>query len=128
MTTVQITYGFQDFSQFPRYRRLNRTWITSQHYMDSCLLLIAKSTLGTLDTVMNGKGYLTNGFLHLIHADISVKVTQYIVKRAFFWYITANILLLHHHSLSAATDERGKDVFCRLDGNMRKTECFVFNF
>ena len=90
--------------------------------------MLSQAALGTLDTIIDCKGYLTDSFLHLVHTDITVKVTEDVVQRAFFWYITANILFFHHHCLRTATDERGKDVFCRLDGNMRKTECFVFNF
>ena len=90
--------------------------------------MLSQAALGTLDTIIDCKGYLTDSFLHLVHTDITVKVTDDVVQRAFFWYITANILFFHHHCLRTATDERGKDILSRFNGYMRIAESFVFRF
>ena len=93
--------------------------------MDAHLLLFAKTALSTLHVIMNGEGYLANGFLHLVHTDIAVEIAEDIVERTLLWNIASNVLLLNHHGIGSPTDERGKDILSSLDGYMSITKGFV---
>ena len=76
---------------------------------------------------MNGKGNLANGFLHLVHTDITVEVAEDILQRTLLGNIAANILFFHHDGLCATTDKRGKDVLSSLDSNMGISESLVLD-
>ena len=93
--------------------------------MDAHLLLFAKTALSTLHVIMNGEGYLANGFLHLVHTDIAVEIAEDIVERTLLWNIASNVLLLNHHGIGSPTDERGKDILSSLDGYMSITKGLV---
>ena len=95
--------------------------------MDADFLLLTQSALGTLYVIMDGEGDLTNGLLHLVHADVAVEVAQDVIERALFRNIAPDIVGLHHHGIGATADERREDVFRRLDGNMGIAEGLVLD-
>ena len=127
MSAVQIANRLQYLAQFAGNGGLTCSGITCQHDMNAGLLLLTETTLGTLNTIMNRKGNLTDSLLHLIHTDITVKVAEDILQRTLLGHIAPDILLLHLYGIGSTADERGKDILCSLDGHMSITESIVFN-
>ena len=128
MTTIKVTYRLQNFAQLTGDSSLTRTRITRQDNMNAYFLLLTKSTLCTLNIIMNSEGYLSDCLLHLIHTNITIEVTEYLLQGAFLWYIAANILFLHHNGSRATTDIRSENILCSLDSYMGIAKGIIFDF
>ena len=91
MTTVQITDGSQNLTQLTGNGGLTCTRITCQDDMHRHLLLLTQSTLLTLNGILYGVCYLTDGTLHLAHADEVVEILEYVLNRTLLRHITLNV-------------------------------------
>ena len=127
MAAIQISDALQNLAQLTGNSGFTGSRVTRQYNMDADLLLFAKSALGTLHIVVDGKGNLLDSLLYLVHTNIAVQVAQDVVQRAFLGYIAANISLLYHLSLCATTNKRGKDVLGGLHGQMGIAKGFVLD-
>ena len=127
MAAIQITDALQNLAQLTGNSGFTGSGVTGQYNMDADFLLFAKSALGTLHIVVDGKGNLLDSLLDLVHTNIAVQVAQDVFQRAFLGYIAANISLLYHLSLCATTDKRGKDVLGGLHGQMGIAKGFVLD-
>ena len=96
--------------------------------MHGHLRIVTQSALLAFSIVTYTVGYLLHGFLHLIHADILVEVTQYFFQRTLSGHISTDILFLNPAGTHATIDERGEHILGHLDRLMGKTESFVLDF
>ena len=128
MATIQIADSLHDFTQLTGNGRLTGTRITSQHDVDTSLLLFTQATLCTLHIVVNSKCYLANSLLNLVHTNVMVEIAQDVLQRPFLRYIATDILFLYHRSHRATADKRREDIFGRLDSQMGITKGVVLDF
>ena len=87
--------------------------------------MLPEASFCPLQAVLHRIGHLSDGTLHLIHADVLVEILQNIVDSTLFGYIALNIGLLHLNGISATTNEMSEDVLRCLIGQMTVTEHLV---
>ena len=127
MAAVKISDRCQNLSQFPGNRCLTRSRISGQDDMHRHLLMLAKTTLCPLETVLHRIGHFTDGALHLIHADILIEILQDVINGSLFRNIALNIILLHLLGISTTADEMSKDILRSLTGQMSVTKHLVLD-
>ena len=96
--------------------------------MDAHLLLFTQSALRALYIIMYSKGNFLDSFLDFVHTDVAVEVAEYLLQRALFWHIATNVVVFYHYCRRAATNERGEDILCSLDGYMCIAKCVILDF
>ena len=127
MSAVEITDRSQYLAQLSGDGRLSRSGITRQDDMHRHLLLLSQAALCTMHGILHRIGHLTDGTLHLVHADVPVEVLQDILYSTLFRHIALDVVTLHLGSIGTTADELGEDIFGGLAGQMAVAEEFVLD-